>query len=150
VTPRVESLWRTDGSDVFVQARGAERAHVRIGSAFPEPVNVRMLAIWLSYGDFSRLIERCALTRAVGHEVICTAPHNARMTWWRDDALESLGWAQLDIADPFAGQLASAVSSDPVEERHMGGAFCSMEYSRGEPVSESTASSNQSSSADDA
>jgi uronate dehydrogenase len=40
----------------------------------------------------------------------------------------------VDSADPFAGQLAGAVSGDPVEERYMGGAYCSIEYSRGAPA----------------
>jgi uronate dehydrogenase len=122
---------------------GVESVNVRIGSAFPEPVNARMLATWLSYGDFSRLMERCVLTRAVGHAVIWGASNNARMTWWRDDARAALGWAPLDSADPFAGQLAGSVSGDPVEERYMGGAFCSMEYTRAEPIDASTASSNR-------
>src|ERR1700677_2628563 len=41
---------------------GVESVNVRIGSAFPEPVNARMLASWLSYGDLSRLMERAVLT----------------------------------------------------------------------------------------
>src|SRR5271166_5003708 len=113
---------------------GVESVNVRIGSAFPEPVNARMLATWLSYGDFSRLMERCVLTRAVGHAVIWGASKNARMTWWRDDAREALGWAPLDSADGFAARLAGAVSGDPVEERYMGGPYCAIEYSRGEPA----------------
>jgi uronate dehydrogenase len=122
---------------------GVESVNVRIGSAFPEPVNARMLATWLSYGDFSRLVERCVLTRAVGHAVIWGASNNTRMTWWRDDARAALGWAPVDSADPFAGQLVGGVSGDPVEERYMGGAFCSMEYTRTEPAGGSTASSNR-------
>jgi uronate dehydrogenase len=54
------------------------------------------------------------------------------MTWWRDDEREALGWAPRDSADPFAGQLSGKVSGDPVEERYMGGAFCSIDYSRAE------------------
>ncbi len=122
---------------------GVESVNVRIGSAFPEPTNARMLATWLSYGDFSRLMERCVLTPAVGHAVIWGASNNARMTWWRDDARAALGWTPVDSADPFAGQLASAVSGDPVEERYMGGAFCSMEYTRSEPAGGSIGPSNR-------
>jgi uronate dehydrogenase len=113
---------------------GVESVNVRIGSAFPEPVNARMLASWLSYGDLSRLIERAVLVPSVGCVVIWGTSKNARMTWWRDDARAALGWAPVDSADPFAGQLAGAVSGDPVEERYMGGAFCSIEYSRSEPA----------------
>ncbi|HBK07152.1 MAG TPA: NAD(P)-dependent oxidoreductase [Acetobacteraceae bacterium] len=113
---------------------GVESVNVRIGSATPEPVNARMLASWMSYGDLSRLMERCVLTPKVGHAVIWGASDNARMTWWRDDSREALGWTPIDSADPFAGQLAGAVSGDPVEERYMGGAYCSIEYSREAPA----------------
>ncbi|MBN8924992.1 MAG: NAD(P)-dependent oxidoreductase [Rhodospirillales bacterium] len=113
---------------------GVESVAIRIGSSFPEPVNARMLATWLSYGDLSRLVQRCVTTPKVGCTVIWGASANSAMTWWRDDAREALGWSPQDSADPFAGQLAGKVSDDPVEERYMGGGFCSMDYSRGEPA----------------
>jgi uronate dehydrogenase len=113
---------------------GVESVNVRIGSACPEPVNARMLASWMSYSDFSRLMERCVLASKVDHAVIWGASKNARMTWWRDDARDALGWTPTDSADPFAGQLAGAVSGDPVEERYMGGAYCSIDYTREEPA----------------
>jgi uronate dehydrogenase len=110
---------------------GVENVNVRIGSAFPEPTNARMLATWLSYPDFARLMQRCVLAPKVGCCVVWGASRNAKMTWWRDDARAVVGWAPEDSADGFAGQLAGKVSGEPVEERYMGGAFCSMEYSRG-------------------
>ena len=119
---------------LYWMKHGVESVNVRIGSATPEPVNARMLASWMSYGDLSRLMERCVLTPKVGHAVIWGASDNARMTWWRDDSRGALGWTPIDSADPFAGQLAGAVSGDPVEERYMGGAYCAMEYSREAPA----------------
>jgi uronate dehydrogenase len=113
---------------------GVENVNVRIGSAFPEPVNARMLATWLSYPDFARLMQRCVLVPKVGCCVVWGASRNAKMTWWRDDARAAVGWAPEDSADGFAGQLAGKVSGDPIEERYMGGSFCSMEYSRGAPA----------------
>ena len=62
------------------------------------------------------------------------ASANGRMTWWRDDAREALGWAPVDSADPYTGQLAGKVSGDPVEERYMGGAFCAVRYTRTAPA----------------
>jgi uronate dehydrogenase len=113
---------------------GVESVNLRIGSATSEPVNARMLASWLSHSDFSRLVERCVLTPKVGHAVIWGASNNARMTWWRDDARAALGWTPVDSADPFAGQLAGAVSGDPVEERYMGGPYCAIDYTRQTPA----------------
>jgi uronate dehydrogenase len=113
---------------------GVENVNVRIGSAFPEPVNARMLATWLSYPDFARLMQRCVLVPKVGCCVVWGASKNAKMTWWRDDARTAVGWAPEDSADGFAGQLAGKVSGDPIEERYMGGNFCSLDFSRDVPA----------------
>ena len=109
---------------------GVESVFVRIGSCFPEPVDARMLATWLSYADLARLMQRCVLAEKVGLSVIWGASNNTRMTWWRDDARDALGWAPRDSADPFAGQLAGKVSDSPIAERYQGGGFTAMEYSR--------------------
>ena len=108
---------------------GVESVFIRIGSCFPEPVNARMLASWMSYPDLARLVIRCVATEKVGCRVIWGASDNTRMTWWRDDDRDVVGWAPEDSADPFAGQLAGKVSGDPIEERFMGGNFCSLDYS---------------------
>ena len=121
---------------LYWHKHGVESVFIRIGSCFPEPVNDRMLASWLSYPDLARLVIRCVVTETVGCRVIWGASDNKRMTWWRDDDRAMVGWTPQDSADPFAGQLAGKTSGDPVEERYMGGAFCSMDYSRKEPASE--------------
>ena len=113
---------------------GVESVFIRIGSAFPEPVDARMLATWLSYPDLSRLMVRCVMSDKVGCCVVWGASNNSRMTWWRDDAREALGWAPQDSADPFAGQLSGKVSDNPVQERYMGGVFCTFGYSRSAPA----------------
>jgi uronate dehydrogenase len=71
------------------------------------------------------------MTPEVGVSVVWGASANSRMTWWRDDQRDALGWTPTDSADPFAGQLAGRVSGDPVAERYMGGGFCAIDYSRG-------------------
>jgi uronate dehydrogenase len=113
---------------------GVESIALRIGSCFPEPQNARMLATWLSYDDLARLVVRCVLAPQVRCDVIWGASNNARMTWWRNDARDEIGWAPQDSADPFAGQLAGKVSSNPVIERYMGGDYCGAEYSRTAPA----------------
>jgi uronate dehydrogenase len=113
---------------------GVESVNIRIGSAFPEPVNARMLASWMSYPDLARLVQRCVLTPKTGHAVVWGASRNARMTWWRADDRAALGWEPQDSADPFTAQLAAVVSGDPVEERYMGGAYCAMDYTRERPA----------------
>jgi uronate dehydrogenase len=113
---------------------GVESVFLRIGSCFPEPGNARMLATFLSYDDLTRLVMRAAQADHVGCDVIWGASKNARMTWWRRDARERLGWQPQDSADPFTAQLAQKVSGDPINERYMGGDYCAADYSRPEPA----------------
>jgi uronate dehydrogenase len=117
---------------LYWHKHGVESVFIRIGSCFPEPRDARMLATWLSYPDLSRLVVRCLVTPRVACSVVWGASDNARMTWWRDDGRETLGWTPQDSADPFAPQLAGQVSGDPVQERYMGGGFCALGYSREE------------------
>lgn len=117
---------------LYWDKHGVESVLVRIGSCFPEPVDARMLATWLSYADLVRLMQRCVLAERVGYAVIWGASANSR-TFWGKDARERLGWAPQDSADAFAGQLGGKVSGNPVIERYQGGAYCANEYSRAEP-----------------
>lgn len=113
---------------------GVESVFVRIGSAREEPIDARMLASWMSYGDLSSLMVKAVTARNVGCVVIWGASKNARMTWWRDDARDALGWAPVDSADGYTAQLQGVVTDDPVQERFMGGAYCAIDYTRPEPA----------------
>ena len=57
---------------------GVESVFVRIGSCFPEPVNARMLATWLSYPDLSRLVARCVLAERSAAASSGAHPNNQR------------------------------------------------------------------------
>ncbi|MSO90092.1 MAG: NAD(P)-dependent oxidoreductase [Acetobacteraceae bacterium] len=115
---------------LYWDKHGVESIFVRIGSAYPKPIDARMLATWLSYDDLAAMMTRCVLAEKVECHVIWGASNNARMTWWQGDARQNIGWAPKDSADAYADQMASKVSSNPVAERHMGGAFCTLGYSR--------------------
>lgn len=118
---------------LYWDKHGVENVNVRIGSCFPEPIDERMLASWLSYADLIRMMERCVLAEAVGHSVIWGTSNNARMTWWRGDHRARLGWTPQDSADGYAAQLQGVVSGNPVQERYQGGAYTINGYSREEP-----------------
>jgi uronate dehydrogenase len=117
---------------LYWDKHGVESVSVRIGSCFPEPVDARMLATWLSYADLTRLMIRSTLAERVGCCVIWGNSANAR-SFWRQDARARLDWVPLDSADPYAGQLAGHVSGNRVIERYQGGAYCGIEYSRNDP-----------------
>src|SRR6202161_2905484 len=78
---------------------GVESVFIRIGSCFPQPTNARMLSTLLSYPDLARLVVCCVVTERVGCRVVWGASANQRMTWWRDDERDAVGWAPLDSAD---------------------------------------------------
>ena len=118
---------------LYWDKHGVENVNIRIGSCFPEPVDDRMLATWLSYADLNRLMERCTLAGPVGHSVVWGASANAGMTWWRRDQRARVGWTPEDSADRFAGQLAGKASGNAVTERYQGGAYCVAGYSRDAP-----------------
>lgn len=117
---------------MYWDKHGVESVFLRIGSSFPEPVDARMLATWLSYADLCRLVAATIRAGKVGCSVIWGASANSR-SFWAKDARGKLGWAPQDSADTFAGQLAGKVTANPVVERYQGGAFCGMEYSRQDP-----------------
>jgi uronate dehydrogenase len=115
---------------LYWDKHGISSVFLRIGSCTPAPIDDRMLATWLSYGDLSRLVERSVLADIKGCLVIWGASRNARMTWWRADDREAIGWAPQDSADGWTAELAGKTSGDPVAERHQGGGYCGIGYSR--------------------
>ena len=117
---------------LYWDKHGVENVNIRIGSCFPEPVDARMLASWLSYGDLVAMMRRCTLAAAVGHAVVWGASANARMTWWRGDHRGRIGWAPSDSADAFTDKVGGKLSNNPVTERYQGGAYCAAGYTRAE------------------
>ncbi|MHC2108445.1 NAD-dependent epimerase/dehydratase family protein [Methylobacterium sp. CM6246] len=121
---------------LYRDKHGVESVFLRIGSCFPEPTDARMLATWLSYADLTRLITRATLAPTLGPKgsvVIWGASNNSRMTWWRRDGRDTIGWAPQDSADSYAPALEGKTSGDPVIERYQGGGFTALDYSRTAP-----------------
>ena len=122
---------------LYWDKNGVESVFLRIGSCIPEPIDDRMLSTWLSYGDLTRLVERSTLaptTGPTGCLVVWGASKNSRMTWWRKDGRDTIGWAPRDSADGYTDVLSGKTSGNPVAERHQGGGYCAMDYSRDAPA----------------
>ena len=111
---------------LYWSKHGVSSVFLRIGSATPKPVDARMLATWLSYPDLVRLVQRSVLAPVEGCFVVWGASANTRMTWWRHDDRDALGWAPQDSADSATAELEGKITADPVVERHQGGAFCAI------------------------
>ena len=114
---------------VYWEKHGVESVSVRIGSCLPEPVDARMLATYLSFDDLARMMVRCIEAPRTGCAILWGNSANTA-SWWRDDARAELDWVPQDTADIFAPQLAGKVTTDPVIERHQGGAYCAIDYTR--------------------
>jgi uronate dehydrogenase len=115
---------------LYWDKHGIESVFLRIGSCRAEPEDDRMLSTWLSYGDLIRLVERSTLATIDGCAVIWGASDNRRMTWWRNDARNALGWVPEDSADIYVPKLEGKTSGNPVAEVYQGGSFCTQDYSR--------------------
>lgn len=115
---------------LYWDKHGVTSVFLRIGSCTPAPVDARMLATWLSYPDLSRAVERSILADVQGCLVVWGASRNTAMTWWRHDDRAKIGWEPQDSADGWAAELAGKTSGSPAAERHQGGGYCAIGYSR--------------------
>ena len=89
---------------------GIETVSLRIGSSFPEPVDRRMLATWMSYDDLGRLVVASLTAPVVGHSVIYGVSDNAT-TWWDNTTARHIGYRPQDSSEPFR---AAAQARQPV------------------------------------
>jgi uronate dehydrogenase len=122
---------------LYWDKHGIESVFLRIGSCTKIPVDARMLSTWLSFEDLVRLVTCSVLAPSAGPDgciAIWGVSNNSRMTWWRNDARELIGWAPIDSADGYAAALAEKTSDNPVVEHYQGGSFCGMGYSRPVPL----------------
>jgi uronate dehydrogenase len=104
---------------------GIETVSLRIGSCFPEPLDRRMLASWLSYDDLERLVRAALTAPVVGHSVIYGMSNN-QQTWWDNTSARHIGFVAKDSADAFRPALeAKQPRIDPTEPvaQFQGGSF---------------------------
>ncbi len=79
---------------------GIETLSVRIGSSFPEPVDRRMLATWLSYDDLERVVVAGFTAPIIEHTGIYGMSDN-QTTWWDNTPAKHVGYRPLDSSDIF-------------------------------------------------
>src|SRR3954447_9674758 len=104
---------------LYADRYGMDVVCLRIGSAFPEPTTVRMLATWLSPGDTLSLVA-----------VVWGVSANTR-NWWDLTAARALGYEPADDAEVYAEALIEAYGEadpdDPVHNR-VGGQYTLPEF----------------------
>jgi uronate dehydrogenase len=112
-------------SRFYFDRYGIETVCLRIGSSFPEPVDRRMLATWLSYDDLERLVAASLTAPLVGHSIVYGLSDNTTR-WWDNTSAAHLGYRPRDSSEPFRAALEARQPvldpADPVV-RYQGGGF---------------------------
>ena len=107
---------------------GIETVSLRIGSSWPEPIDRRMLASWLSYDDLERLIIASLSSPVVGHTIVYGMSDNERI-WWDNRSASHLGFRAQDSSERFREAVEArhpAVDPSRPEVRLQGGGFVLM------------------------
>lgn len=119
---------------LYWDKHGVENVNLRIGSSFPQPVDDRMLATWLSYGDINRFMACCVLAPGpVGHCMVWGTSRNGRQTFWRQDHRDRVGWAPQDSADAYETEAAGKGLGNPFVDTLIGGGYTAAGVTRSAP-----------------
>jgi len=115
---------------LYADRYGMDVVCLRIGSAFPEPSTVRMLATWLSPDDTVSLVEAALTAPSPGFSVVWGVSANTR-NWWDLSAARALGYEPADDAEVYADALIEVHGepdpADPVHSR-VGGQYTLPEF----------------------
>ena len=112
-------------SRFYFDRYGIETVCLRIGSSFPEPVDRRMLATWLSYDDLERLVVASLSAPVVGHSIVYGMSDNP-VSWWDNTPARHLGYRPQDSSEPFRAARQAAqpqIALDDPAAVFQGGGF---------------------------
>ncbi|MDH4052514.1 MAG: NAD(P)-dependent oxidoreductase [Rubrivivax sp.] len=112
-------------AQLYWDRHGIETVSLRIGSSFAEPKDRRMLATWMSFDDFERLVVSSLSAPVVGHTVIYGMSDNTT-TWWDNTHARHVGYRPQDSSERFRHSVEARQPpldrNDPVVI-YQGGAF---------------------------
>ncbi len=117
---------------LYWDKHGVENINYRIGSCWPEPLNRRSLATWLSYPDMARLVQATITAPRFGHAVIWACSANPT-SYWGADHRDRIGWQPQDTAEKWRDKVGHITTNNPAIEHHQGGPYCAPGYSRAAP-----------------
>jgi uronate dehydrogenase len=113
---------------LYFDKHGVESVHLRIGSALPEPTDIRHLSTWLSYPDLLGMVLAAIEADRTDFAILWGASANTRSWWGKDDA-DRIAFKAKDNAEDFADRVTNG-SGDAIADRFQGGPFCAIDYSR--------------------
>ena len=112
-------------AQLYWDKHGVETVSLRIGSAYPEPKDRRMLATWMSFDDTERLIVAALTSPVVGHSVIYGMSDNAT-TWWDNTSARHIGYRPQDSSEKYRAATEArqpTIDTAQAAARYQGGAF---------------------------
>ena len=120
----VSKSFGEDMAQLYFDRYGIETVSSRIGSLFPEPVDRRMMASWISLDDFDALLHGCLFTPEVGHTVVYGMSANKKV-WWDNRHAARLGYAPQDTSEVFRDKIDAqpALAPDDPAVTLQGGKF---------------------------
>ncbi len=120
----VSKSFGEDMAQLYFDRYGIETVSIRIGSLFPEPVDRRMMASWISLDDFDALLHGCLFTPEVGHTVVYGMSANKKV-WWDNRHAARLGYAPQDTSEVFRDKIDAqpALAPDDPAVTLQGGKF---------------------------
>lgn len=108
----VSKSFGEDMAQLYFDRYGIETVSIRIGSLFPEPVDRRMMASWISLDDFDALLHGCLFTPDVGHTVVYGMSANKKV-WWDNRHAARLGYAPQDTSEVFRAKIDAQPAPAP-------------------------------------
>ena len=120
---------------LYANKYGLEVMAVRIGNAYPEPIDERRLSIWTSHRDLAQLIGIGIDHPDLGFEIVYGVSGNTR-SWWDNANAERLGYRPEDNAEAWAEKIMTTAPEDPDAPGAdvQGGAFARLESGAGLPA----------------
>lgn len=126
----VSKCFVEDLAKMYFHKFGIESACVRINSSFPEPVDRRHLATWLSFRDLVQLVERCLVSERIGFSVVYGISDN-REAFFSNQKVAHLGYKPEDNAEAYREKVEAKTDPgnpfDPAVE-FVGGAYASFPH----------------------
>ena len=122
----VSKCFVEDLAKLYFHKFGIESVCLRINSCFPEPVDRRHLATWMSFRDLVQLVDRSLVAERVGHTVVYGISSN-REAFFSNHKVAHLGYRPQDSAEDHREQVEAKVGpGDPFapEVEYVGGVFC--------------------------
>jgi uronate dehydrogenase len=138
VRPRPDSLYGVskafgeDLASMYFDKYGLQSASLRIGTARPDPQDIRQLSTWQSYEDLLRMIEACFASPNLGRTVLYGVSNNDRR-WWNNATAPQVDYRPQDNAESFAATVAPDGDKRDLnapEVKYQGGVFAAKDIVR--------------------